>query len=85
VWGPRQDIDRISFHVKGPQPRESFMICPWAGAKTLIFTNFVHTGPLWKSVGWWGLIRSIEAKNMYTKKEKILRPGLKKEKKVKLH
>ncbi len=54
------------------------MICPWAGAKTLIFTNFLHTGPLWNSVGWWGLIRSIEAKKIYPKKEKILRPGLKK-------
>jgi hypothetical protein len=46
------------------------MICPWAGAKTLIFTNFLHTGPLWNSVSWRGLIRSIEAKIYIPKKRK---------------
>ncbi len=41
------------FHVNGPQPRESFMSCPRAGAKILIFNIFTYMGFLEFCTHWW--------------------------------
>ncbi len=40
--GPNTRVWQGIFHVKGTQPREFFIICPWARAKTIIFNLFTY-------------------------------------------